>query len=112
MYERCNRIAGRPPALGFADALVLGHYADAVIFASVLGQTHREALRAYRKSLDSVGGRMIGLIVNKYSQIGHYGYYKYYRCYHQSFYYQQQAGLQVLPSGDDHVKKPGALADE
>ena len=53
-----------------------------VIFVSALGQTHREALRVYRKSLDNVGGRMIGIIVNKYSQIGHHGYYKYYRYYH------------------------------
>ena len=39
--------------------------------------------------------------------------YKYYRYYHyQSSYYQQGAGPQVLPSGDDHGEKPGALADE
>ena len=59
------------------------------------------------KGLDNVGGRMIGVIVNKYSQIGHYGYYKYYRYYHyQSSYYQQGAGAQVLTSGDEHGEKP------
>ncbi len=114
MYQRFDRIIiDGPPAPGFADALILGHYADGVIFVSVLGQTHREALRVYRKSLDNVGGRMIGVIVNKYSQIGHYGYYKYYRYYHyQSSYYQQQAGPQVLTSGDGNGEKTGARADE
>jgi capsular exopolysaccharide synthesis family protein len=114
MYQRFDRIIiDGPPAPGFADALILGHYADGVIFVSVLGQTHREALRVFRKSLDNVGGRMIGVIVNKYSQIGHYGYYKYYRYYHyQSSYYQQGAGAQVLASGDGNGEKTGARADE
>ena len=39
--------------------LFLGPYTDGVIYVSVLGQTHREALRVYRKSLENVGGRMI-----------------------------------------------------
>ena len=78
--------------MGFADALILGHYADGVILVSVLGQTHREALRVFRRNLENVGGRMIGTIVNKLNQGSHYGgYYKYYRYYsYQTAYRQRQ----------------------
>jgi hypothetical protein len=54
--------------MGFADALVLGHYADGVVLVSTLGQTHRETLQVFLKGLENVGGRMIGGIVNKLDQ--------------------------------------------
>jgi capsular exopolysaccharide synthesis family protein len=69
VYEDYDRIIiDGPPAMGFADALILGHYADGVILVSVLGETHREALRVFRRTLENVGGRMIGTIVNKLNQ--------------------------------------------
>jgi Mrp family chromosome partitioning ATPase len=92
--------------MGFADSLILGHYADGVILVGVLGQAHREALRVFRRSLESVGGRMIGAIVNKLSQGGHYGYYKYYKYYRYYSYrtsYYQQAKAPGLPSSDERV---------
>lgn len=95
VYERYDRIIiDGPPAMGFADALILGHYADGVVMVSVLGQTHREALRIFRRNLDNVGGRMTGVIVNKLNQVGHYGYYKYYRYYS----YQASYGQTSVPS--------------
>lgn len=109
VYQRYDRIIiDGPPALGFADALILGHYADGVILVSVLGQTHREALRVFRKSLDNVGGRMIGAIVNKLSQVGHYGYYKYYkycRYYQYQTAYYHQAKVPALPASEERSRR-------
>lgn len=113
VYQRYDRvIIDGPPALGFADALILGHYADGVILVSVLGGTHREALRDFRKNLDNVGGRMIGTIVNKLSQVGHYGYYKYYKYYryyhYQSAYYRHDPNkMPNLTSNDEKGDGPG-----
>ena len=111
VYEHYDRIIiDGPPAIGFADALILGHYADSVILVSVLGQTHREALRVFRRNLENVGGRMIGTIVNKLSQGSHYGgYYKYYRYYSYQTAYRQANVPELLSSGErlDSVKSLG-----
>ncbi len=82
-------IIDAPPAAGFADVLVIGNYVDGVILVSTLGQTHREALRIFRRSLANVRGHLMGTIVNKLNLGNHYGgyYYKYYKYYH--YYYQQ-----------------------
>jgi capsular exopolysaccharide synthesis family protein len=105
VYDQYDRIIiDGPPAMGFADGLILGHYADGVILVSVLGQAHREALRVFRRSLESVGGRMIGAIVNKLSQGIYYGgYYKYYRYYSYQAAYYRQPHVPSLPSnGNGH----------
>ena len=88
LYDRI--IIDGPPATGFADALILGHYANGVILVSTLGQTHREALRIFRRSLVNVGGRLIGSLVNKLNITNRYGgyYYKYYKYYHKYYSYQ------------------------
>jgi len=102
VYEHYDRIIiDGPPAIGFADALILGHYADGVILVSVLGQTHREALRVFRRNLENVGGRMIGTIVNKLTQGSQYGgYYKYYRYYSYQTAYRQANVPELLSSGE------------
>lgn len=84
-YDRI--ILDGPPYAGFADVLVLGHQADGVILVSTLNQTHREALRVFRKSLLNVHGNLFGSIVNKFEvSYNHYGsYYKYYKYYHYSY---------------------------
>lgn len=86
MYDRV--IIDSPPACGFADVLVLGNTVDGVILVSNLGQTHREALRIFRRSLFNVGGHLLGTIVNKLDLGYHYGgyYSRYYRYYH-SYYH-------------------------
>jgi len=112
--ERYDRIIiDAPPATGFADALILGHYADGVILVCTLGQTHREALRIFRKNLLSVGGRLIGSIVNKLNISSHYGgyyykYYRYYRYYSYSPAYRSEK-TPSLPSVSD--SDPGMESD-
>jgi len=80
-------IIDAPPAVGFADVLVLGNYVDSVILVANLGQTHREALRLFRRSLLSVRAHLLGAIINKLDISNQYGgyYYKYYKYYH--YYY-------------------------
>ena len=86
VYDRI--IIDSPPASGFADVLVLGNFVDGVVLVSNLGQTHREALRIFRRSLFNVGGNLLGAIVNKLDLGAHYGgyYYRYYHYYH-SYYH-------------------------
>ncbi len=109
-YDRI--IIDAPPATGFADALILGHYADGVILVSTLGQTHREALRIFRKNLINVGGRLIGSIVNKLNVGSHYGgyyykYYRYYRYYSYSPAYRQEKApsLPSVEGGDPELER-------
>jgi capsular exopolysaccharide synthesis family protein len=100
-YDRI--IIDAPPATGFADALILGHYADGVILINTLGKTHREALRIFRKNLVNVGGRLIGSIVNKLDVRSRYGgyYYQYYRYYRYYSYSYRQENAPSLPSVND-----------
>ena len=112
IYQHYDRIIiDGPPAMGFADALVLGHYADGVILVSVLGQTHREALRVFRKNLANVGGLMTGVIVNKLSQVGHYGYYKYYK-YYRYYSYQSSYGQTKAPDLPSSGEQPDGSGGE
>ena len=92
LAERFDRvILDAPPAVGFADVLVLSNYVDGVILVSILGNTHREALRMFRRSIYNVRGNLLGCLVNKLN-VGHhlggyyYKYYKYYQYYYHSAY--------------------------
>jgi polysaccharide biosynthesis transport protein len=113
--EQFDRIiVDAPPAAGFADVLVLGHHADGVILISTLGQTHREALRIFRRSLFNVQGNLLGCIVNKLNLGNHYGgyyykYYKYYSNYYQSPYREENP---VLPAEEDMGRVEGPESDQ
>jgi capsular exopolysaccharide synthesis family protein len=101
LYDRI--IIDSPPASGFADVLVLGNFVDGVILVSNLGQTHREALRVFRKSIVNVGGHLLGAIVNKLDLGYHYGgyysryYSRYYRYYHSYYHPRYRAEGEKLP---------------
>ncbi len=94
-------IVDSPPAAGFADVLVLSNCVDGVILVSTLGQTHRDALRIFRRSIFNVRGHLLGAIVNKLDISHRYGgyYYKYYNYYH--YYYHPNRGddAEKLPQG-------------
>lgn len=101
LYDRV--IIDSPPACGFADVLVLGNTVDGVILVSNLGQTHREALRIFRRSLFNVGGHLLGTIVNKLDLGYHYGgyysrYYRYYHSYYHPAYGSDGERLPEIPS--------------
>ena len=78
-YDRV--IVDGPPYQGFAEILVLANMVDGVILVSVEGDTPREGVKHFRKSLTNVGGRILGAIINKSGKkkgFGSYGGYKYY----------------------------------
>jgi capsular exopolysaccharide synthesis family protein len=78
-YDRI--IVDGPPHQGFADTLVLSQHVGGVVLASSLGETTRDALRHFRKSILNVRGTILGCIINKVDLTKRYGYQSYYRYY-------------------------------
>lgn len=78
-----------PPAVGFADVLVLGSLVSGIILVTTLGKTHRQALRLFRRSLANINARLLGTIVNRLDVQSRYGgyYSKYYKYYYHSYAY-------------------------
>lgn len=80
-YDRI--VLDGPPYQGFAEILVLSNMVDGVILISVEGETPREGVKHFRRSVTNVGGRILGTIINKtglkkgYSSYGGYKYYSY-----------------------------------
>ncbi len=80
-YDRV--ILDGPPCQGFAEILVLANMVGGVILISVEGNTPREGVKHFRKSITNVGGRILGTIINKtgrkkgYGSYGGYNYYSY-----------------------------------
>jgi capsular exopolysaccharide synthesis family protein len=75
-----------PPVLAVTDATILSRIVDGVILVAQCGETSRAALQRTRRTLDSAGARILGVILNKYDhrQQGYsYGYYygHYYHTY-------------------------------
>lgn len=80
-YDRV--ILDGPPYQGFAEILVLANMVDGVILIASEGETPREGVRHFRNSINNIGGRILGAIINKggrkkgYSAYGSYKYYAY-----------------------------------
>ncbi len=78
-----------PPILSVTDAAVLSAYVDGCILISSSGSTTWNALRAARQKLESVGGRILGCILNKISDRDRtYAYQRgyYYGTYRYNYY--------------------------
>jgi len=100
-------IVDGPPSMGVADVLVLSSLVDGVILVSTIGQTHREALRLFRRSLLNINARLLGTIVNRLDVHKRYGYYKYYKYY--SYYYHPYYGdedrKEALPEDQTNTRE-------
>jgi polysaccharide biosynthesis transport protein len=86
MFDRI--IIDGPPHLGFADVLILSRQVGGMILVSSIGETTREGLRHFKKSMHNVQGTILGCIVNKINLTQRYGYrsyYKYYKAYHYDY---------------------------
>jgi polysaccharide biosynthesis transport protein len=82
-----------PPHLGFADVLVLSRKVGGMILVSSIGETTRDGLRHFKKSMNNVQGTILGCIVNKINLTQRYGYrsyYKYYKAYHYDYGYEKK----------------------
>ena len=76
-------IIDSPPYQGFAELLILANMVDGTILITVEGETPREGVSHFRKSMLNIGGNILGTIVNKtgrkkgYGSYGGYSYYSY-----------------------------------
>jgi capsular exopolysaccharide synthesis family protein len=88
-YDRV--ILDGPPYQGFAEILVLANMVDGVILVSVEGNTPREGVKHFRRSVTNVGGRILGTIINKSGQRKGYSSYSGYKYYSYNYNYGQEA---------------------
>ena len=77
-------IVDGPPYLGFADSLVISRHMGGVVLVSSMGETTRNALLHFKKSVLNAQGKILGCIINKVNlskRFGYQSYYKYYSYY-------------------------------
>jgi len=83
-----------PPALGFADSVILSTTVDGVILVVLGGKTPRETLQRAKEVLHQVNAKILGVVINRVDiHRSGYGYY-YYR-YH--YYYGKDGKKKELP---------------
>ncbi len=82
-YDRI--ILDGPPYQGFADTLVLSQHVGGVVLVCSMGETTRDALRHFKKSILNVRGTILGCIINKVNFSRRYGYHSYYSYYNYDY---------------------------
>jgi capsular exopolysaccharide synthesis family protein len=80
-------IVDGPPCQGFADVLVLSQHVGGVVLVSSMGETTRDSLRQFRKSMMNINGSILGCIINKVDLTKRYGYQSYYKYYEYYTYH-------------------------
>ena len=82
LLRQNNRvILDGPPHIGFADTLILSRCAGGIVLVSSMGETSREAIGQFKKSITIANGTILGCIANKVDYSSKYGYGGYYRSY-------------------------------
>lgn len=79
-------IIDSPPAISFADATILSTLVDGVIIVAMAGKSSIHLIRRFKQRVNSVGGRIYGVVLNglkRHSVDYGYGYYG----YGYSYYY-------------------------
>lgn len=84
-------IIDTPPFHGFAEILILSNMVDGVILVGELNKTPREGVEYFRKAVTNVGGRILGVLINKAGRGGKG--YRYYGGYKYQHYYTYGYGL-------------------
>jgi len=80
-------IVDGPPYLGFADSLVISGHVGGVVLVSSMGETTRDAIRHFKKSILNSQGKILGCVINKVDVSRRFGYQPYYRYYSYHQYY-------------------------
>ena len=81
-YDRI--IIDAPPNQGFADVLVLSRKVGGVIMVITLGETTRDAVRHFKRSILNVNGNILGCVINRVDFSKRYG--------SRSYYYNYEYG--------------------
>jgi capsular exopolysaccharide synthesis family protein len=76
-----------PPYQGFAEILVLANMVDGVILITVEGDTPRDGVKHFRRSVLNVNGKILGAIVNRAGRSKGYGSYSKYSYYAYNYDY-------------------------
>jgi capsular exopolysaccharide synthesis family protein len=98
LEKRFDRvIIDGPPHQGFADVLVLCQHVGGVVLVSSMGETTRESLRHFKKSMMNVNGHILGCIINKVDLSKRYGYQSYYKYYDYCGYISEESSERKLP---------------
>jgi Mrp family chromosome partitioning ATPase len=99
LLSRCDRIIlDGPPHIGFADTLILSRCVGGIVLVSSMGETSRESIGQFKKSISNVNGTILGCIVNKVDYNSKYGYGGYYRSYQKyNSYGLENHGEKQLP---------------
>jgi capsular exopolysaccharide synthesis family protein len=74
-------IIDAPPALGVADARVLGRICDGSIVVVMARKTHRDAVLEVKEELERSGGNIVGFVLNGVDITRHYYRHRYYYYY-------------------------------
>ncbi len=77
-----------PPYQGFAEILVLANMVDGLILVTVEGDTPRDGVKHFRRSVVNVGGKILGAVVNKAGRHKGYGSYSKYSYYAYNYDYE------------------------
>ncbi|MDW7773072.1 MAG: polysaccharide biosynthesis tyrosine autokinase [Desulfobulbaceae bacterium] len=83
-------IIDAPPFHGFAEILILSSMVDGVILISELNKTPRDGIEYFKKAVSNVGGRILGVLINKAGKGGNG--YRYYGGYSYQYRYQYKYG--------------------
>lgn len=69
-----------PPVLAVTDAQILSTQSDGVILVASYGQAEKDAVVNAKESIEKVGGKILGVVLNKIPEMakGYYGKYYYY----------------------------------
>jgi polysaccharide biosynthesis transport protein len=81
-------IIDSPPFQGFAEILILSSMVDGVILVSELNKTPRDGIEYFKKAVSNVGGRILGVLINKTGKGG--SGYRYHGGYDYQYRYNYQ----------------------
>jgi len=98
-------IVDGPPQMGFADTLVMAQHVGGVVLVSSLGDTKRDGLRYFRRTMSNAHGTLLGCIVNKVNMNKRYGYSSYYQ-YYGGYEYGKKEKYEKLPPVVDDDEQP------
>ncbi|MGH9874127.1 MAG: GumC family protein [Pyrinomonadaceae bacterium] len=89
-----------PPIASFTDGVLIASLVDGVILVVHGGKTSRQVVRRSRQTLNEIGAKIIGVVLNR-AEVHSHDYYNY--------RYKYEA-YQSEPSNGDHTAKSGSIS--
>jgi polysaccharide biosynthesis transport protein len=86
-----------PPVLAVTDAAVMSTAVDGVVLVVDTAKTKRRELLRARESIEAVGGRILGMVVNRLDRRGS-GYYYYYYQHNYGYQFKYDYGSEQQPA--------------